>query len=58
MANATRGRIFSEAAEKGLLMFPAHFGGHGGFKVEKSGGSFSIVEWAPLNAIQPVHAAR
>lgn len=51
VAHATRDRIFSEAAEKGLLMFPAHFGGHAGFKVEKSGSSFAIVEWAPLDAI-------
>lgn len=51
VANATRERIFAEAAQKGLLMFPAHFGGHGGFKVEKSGDAFAIVEWAPLDAI-------
>ena len=50
-AHATRDRIFSEAAEKGLLMFPAHFGGHGGFKVERSGDSFAVVAWAPLDAI-------
>lgn len=50
-ANATRDRIFGEAADKGLLMFPAHFGGHGGFTVERSGESFAIVGWAPLDAI-------
>ena len=50
-AHTTRDRIFSEAAERGLLMFPAHFGGHGGFTVKKSGDSFAIVEWAPLDAI-------
>lgn len=58
MANATRGRIFCEAAEKGLLMFPEDFGGHACFKAEKSGGSFSIADWAPIDATQPVHAAR
>ncbi|WP_243061895.1 MBL fold metallo-hydrolase [Humibacter sp. RRB41] len=50
-AHLTRDRIFSEAAEKGILMFPAHFGGHSGFKVEKRDGEFRIVEWAPLDAI-------
>ncbi len=54
-ANATRERIFTEAAEKGLVMFPAHFGGHGGFKVNRnvsqSGPLFTVTEWAPLEAI-------
>lgn len=50
-ANATRDRIFGEAADKGLLMFPAHFGGHGGFTVERSGESFVIQGWAPLDVI-------
>jgi hypothetical protein len=32
-------------------MLPAHFGGHGGFRVEKSGGDFRIVGWAGLTAV-------
>lgn len=50
-ADATRERLFTEAAARRLLMFPAHFGGHGGFRVEKTGDAFDIVEWAPLTAI-------
>lgn len=51
-ANATRDRLFTEAASRGLLMFPAHFGGHGGFRVEKNGEhDFAIVDWAPLTAV-------
>ena len=50
-AHATRDRVFSEAADKGLLMFPAHFGGPGGFRVERSAESFVVVGWAPLDAI-------
>ncbi|MEP7762867.1 MBL fold metallo-hydrolase [Sanguibacter sp. 25GB23B1] len=50
-ANATRDRLFTEAAEKDLLLFPAHFGGHGGFRVEKAGDTFAVVGWAPLTAI-------
>jgi glyoxylase-like metal-dependent hydrolase (beta-lactamase superfamily II) len=50
-AHATRDRIFSEAAEKDVPMFPAHFGGHGGFTVTKTGDDFSIVDWQPLDAI-------
>ncbi|MEK8225333.1 MBL fold metallo-hydrolase [Oerskovia sp. M15] len=50
-ANLTRIRLFAEAAEKNLLMLPAHFAGHGGFRVEKSGDTFRIVDWAGLTAI-------
>ena len=50
-AHKTRERIFSEAADKNLPMFPAHFGGHAGFKVTKTGDSFAISEWQPLDAI-------
>ncbi|CAN5201319.1 MBL fold metallo-hydrolase [soil metagenome] len=50
-AHATRERLFTEAAGKRLLIFPAHFGGHGGFRVKKNGDAFSIVDWAPLTAI-------
>lgn len=51
-AHATRDRLFTEAAARNLLLFPAHFGGHGGFRVEKNGEhDFTIVEWAPLTAI-------
>lgn len=51
-AHATRDRLFTEAAARNLLMFPAHFGGHGGFRVEKNGDhDFTIVDWAPLAAI-------
>jgi glyoxylase-like metal-dependent hydrolase (beta-lactamase superfamily II) len=51
-AHATRHRLFTEAAARNLLLFPAHFGGHGGFRVEKNGEhDFTIVDWAPLTAI-------
>ena len=50
-AHATRDRLFTEAAEKGLFMFPAHFGGHAGFRVVKDGDSYAIADWAPLTAI-------
>lgn len=50
-AHKTRDRIFNEAAEKGVPMFPAHFGGHAGFTVTKSGEGFAIAGWQPLDAI-------
>jgi len=28
-----------------------HFGGHGGFTVERSGDSFAVVGWAPLDVV-------
>jgi glyoxylase-like metal-dependent hydrolase (beta-lactamase superfamily II) len=50
-AHITRDRILTEAAERGLLMFPAHFGGHGGFHVTRNGDTFAVAGWAPLTAI-------
>jgi glyoxylase-like metal-dependent hydrolase (beta-lactamase superfamily II) len=50
-AHTTRDRILTEAAERGLLMFPAHFGGHGGFHVTRNGDTFAVAGWAPLTAI-------
>jgi glyoxylase-like metal-dependent hydrolase (beta-lactamase superfamily II) len=50
-AHRTRARVFAEAAQRNLLMIPAHFAGHGGFRVEASGDDFRIVGWAGLTAI-------
>jgi len=50
-AYATRDRIFTDAASRGVPMFPAHFGGHGGFTVTKTGEDFAIDAWQPLDAI-------
>ncbi|ACZ29329.1 beta-lactamase domain protein [Xylanimonas cellulosilytica DSM 15894] len=50
-AHLTRARLFTEAAEKNLLLLPAHFAGHGGFRVEQSGDAFRIVGWAGLTAV-------
>jgi glyoxylase-like metal-dependent hydrolase (beta-lactamase superfamily II) len=50
-AEATRIRVFGEAADKGLLMFPSHTPGHGGFTVTRDGNGFAFAQWAPLDAI-------
>ena len=50
-SHRTRDRLFTEAAEKGLILLPAHFGGHGGFRVEKVGDAFRIVGWAGLTTV-------
>ncbi|WFR67686.1 MBL fold metallo-hydrolase [Curtobacterium flaccumfaciens] len=50
-AHTTRERIFTEAAERAIPMFPAHFGGHGGFTVAKTATGFQIASWEPLDAI-------
>jgi glyoxylase-like metal-dependent hydrolase (beta-lactamase superfamily II) len=50
-AHATRDRIFSEAAERNIPMFPAHFGGHAGFTVTTTEDGFAIADWQPLDAI-------
>jgi glyoxylase-like metal-dependent hydrolase (beta-lactamase superfamily II) len=50
-AHATRERLFGEAADKGLLMFPAHFAGPSGFRVERRGDGFAVRDWASLTAV-------
>ncbi|WP_375388797.1 MBL fold metallo-hydrolase [uncultured Amnibacterium sp.] len=51
VAGRTRLRIFAEAAERGIPLFPAHFGGHAGFTVRADGRGFTIADWQPLDAI-------
>lgn len=50
-AEATRVRFFGEAADNGLLMFPAHAPGQGGFRVSRTADGFALTEWAPLDAM-------
>ncbi|WP_227425331.1 MBL fold metallo-hydrolase [Pengzhenrongella sicca] len=52
-ANDTRERLFAQAADHGWLIVPAHFGGHGGFRIERSGvgSGYAISGWAPLTAV-------
>lgn len=50
-ANATRARILTEAADRSIPMFPAHFAGHAGFTVTRSGDGFAIAGWQPLEAV-------
>ena len=48
LAAETRRRVFTEAAAKGTLMFPAHFTGKGAFTVRADGDAFALAGWAPL----------
>jgi glyoxylase-like metal-dependent hydrolase (beta-lactamase superfamily II) len=50
-AFVTRDRIFTEAASRDIPMFPAHFGGHSGFTVTRTGGDFRVSAWQPLDAV-------
>jgi glyoxylase-like metal-dependent hydrolase (beta-lactamase superfamily II) len=50
-AHATRDRIFADAAARGIPMFPAHFGGHGGFTVTTTDDGFAVDAWQPIDAI-------
>jgi hypothetical protein len=43
--------LLGQAAETGALVFPAHFGGHGGATVERSGSRFAIKQWAGFSRI-------
>ncbi|MFJ8213377.1 MBL fold metallo-hydrolase [Streptomyces sp. NPDC096033] len=42
----TRRRTLARAAERGELVFPAHFGGTGAFEVREENGRFAIGGWA------------
>jgi len=49
MARATRRRLLAEAADRSLLVFPGHFGGHSACRVDDDGGgAFIIRDWADL----------
>jgi glyoxylase-like metal-dependent hydrolase (beta-lactamase superfamily II) len=52
MARATRRRLLAEAADRSLLVFPGHFGGHSACRVDDDGGgAFIIRDWADLARI-------
>ncbi|MBF6177709.1 MBL fold metallo-hydrolase [Nocardia otitidiscaviarum] len=50
-ARATRHRLLGQAAENNALVFPAHFGGQGAARIERTGSKFSIKEWAGFSRI-------
>jgi glyoxylase-like metal-dependent hydrolase (beta-lactamase superfamily II) len=51
MARAARRRLLGEAADRGLLIFPGHFGGHSACRVAADGDAFVVRDWADLNRI-------
>ncbi|MBF4160724.1 MBL fold metallo-hydrolase [Nocardioides sp. CBS4Y-1] len=51
MARAARRRILGEAAERRLLLFPGHFGGHSACTVHADGDGFAVEGWADLPLI-------
>jgi glyoxylase-like metal-dependent hydrolase (beta-lactamase superfamily II) len=51
LARATRRRLLGEAADRSLLVFPAHFGGHSACHVAAAGDAFVIRDWADLARI-------
>ncbi|MFB7559176.1 hypothetical protein [Streptomyces brevispora] len=38
--------MLGEAADRGALLFPAHFPGPGAAEVRRVGGRFAVKEWA------------
>jgi glyoxylase-like metal-dependent hydrolase (beta-lactamase superfamily II) len=52
MARAARRRLLAEAADRSLLVFPGHFGGHSACHVDDGGdGAFIIRDWDDLARI-------
>ncbi|OKI49709.1 MBL fold metallo-hydrolase [Micromonospora sp. CB01531] len=51
LARASRRRLLAEAAERSLLVFPAHFGGHSACHVAAADDVFVIRDWADLTRI-------
>ena len=52
-AQQSRERLLGWAADTGALVVPAHFSGHGAFKVTRIGGRFAIAGWAPFDRQSP-----
>jgi glyoxylase-like metal-dependent hydrolase (beta-lactamase superfamily II) len=50
-ARAVRRRLLAEAADRSLLVFPGHFGGHSACHVAADGDAFIISDWAALARI-------
>lgn len=44
-ARATRTRILAEAADRDIVLVPAHFAGTGVCRVDRSGSAFRVAEW-------------
>ena len=51
MARAARRRLLAEAASRGLVVFPGHFGGHSACTVAAAGTAFVVSTWADLARI-------
>lgn len=51
MARAARRKVLAEAAERRLLVFPGHFGGHSACTVSARGDGFAVEGWADLPLI-------
>ncbi|MGW0227939.1 hypothetical protein ACWDWO_06475 [Actinopolymorpha singaporensis] len=45
-ARDSRRRVLGEAADRGALLFPAHFPGQGAVEVRRLGDRFTVNEWA------------
>ncbi|MCR1783997.1 MBL fold metallo-hydrolase [Nocardioides carbamazepini] len=50
-ARSARRRVLGEAAERRLLVFPGHFGGHSACTVRAQGDGFAVDGWADLGLI-------
>ncbi|MFF9896434.1 MBL fold metallo-hydrolase [Streptomyces longispororuber] len=56
-ARASRRRLLGWAADHRALVFPAHFGGHGGLEVARTANAFAVRTWAPLSRALPTGEA-
>ncbi|MFD8634585.1 MULTISPECIES: MBL fold metallo-hydrolase [unclassified Streptomyces] len=52
-ARASRRRLLGWAADRGGLLIPAHFGGHGAAEVARDGDRFAVKGWAPFDSYTP-----
>jgi glyoxylase-like metal-dependent hydrolase (beta-lactamase superfamily II) len=51
MARSTRRRLLAEAADRNMLVFPGHFGGHSACWVKNDDDVFVIRDWADFSRI-------
>lgn len=50
-ARATRRKLLGRAADEAALVLPAHFSGHGAFRVDRGGSGFAIRSWAAFDRL-------
>lgn len=51
LARRSRRSVLATAATRGAVVLPAHYAGHGGFRLAPDGDAYRIIDWASLTQL-------